>query len=43
MKVRPIHYEDFVQSLTQIRPSVAMEKIRYLEEWSKIYGIGPTP
>ena len=39
-QVRPIQYDDFLQSLTQIRPSVVMDTVKNLEEWNQLYGIG---
>ncbi|XP_065919773.1 spastin-like [Dysidea avara] len=37
-QVRPISYEDFIQSMKTIRPSVSPDTLSTLQTWSKQYG-----
>lgn len=37
-QIRPIEYEDFVASLTTIRPSVSKASLEVYENWAKEFG-----
>jgi SpoVK/Ycf46/Vps4 family AAA+-type ATPase len=37
-QIRPIEYEDFVASLTTIRPSVSKASLEAYENWAKEFG-----
>ncbi|KAG0202037.1 hypothetical protein BGX28_005320 [Mortierella sp. GBA30] len=39
-QVRPIQYQDFVQALHTIRPSVGPQSLHAFEEWNREYGAG---
>ncbi|KAF9129669.1 hypothetical protein BGX30_013854 [Mortierella sp. GBA39] len=39
-QVRPIQYQDFVQALQTIRPSVSPQSLMAFEEWNREYGAG---
>ncbi|KAG9319343.1 hypothetical protein KVV02_008822 [Mortierella alpina] len=39
-QVRPIQYQDFVQALNSIRPSVGPQSLHAFEEWNREYGAG---
>ncbi|CAO3570088.1 unnamed protein product [Mortierella alpina] len=39
-QVRPIQYQDFVQALSSIRPSVGPQSLHAFEEWNREYGAG---
>ncbi|KAF8944315.1 hypothetical protein BGZ47_004393 [Haplosporangium gracile] len=39
-QVRPIQYQDFVQALQTIRPSVSPQSLLAFEEWNREYGAG---
>ncbi|KAF9194353.1 hypothetical protein BGZ51_000103 [Haplosporangium sp. Z 767] len=39
-QVRPIQYQDFVQALHTIRPSVSPQSLLAFEEWNREYGAG---
>ncbi|KAF9098666.1 hypothetical protein BGX29_007494 [Mortierella sp. GBA35] len=39
-QVRPIQYQDFVQALQTIRPSVSPQSLLAFEEWNRDYGAG---
>ena len=40
LKVRPVRYEDFVEALEVVRPSVSFQDLKVYEEWNKLYGCG---
>jgi SpoVK/Ycf46/Vps4 family AAA+-type ATPase len=37
-KVRPICYDDFQRSLSQVKPSVSQASLVAFEQWNKEYG-----
>ncbi|KAG0042304.1 hypothetical protein BGZ83_000612 [Gryganskiella cystojenkinii] len=39
-QVRPIQFQDFVQALQTIRPSVSPQSLSAFEEWNREYGAG---
>ncbi|KAI8360543.1 P-loop containing nucleoside triphosphate hydrolase protein [Mortierella sp. GBAus27b] len=39
-QVRPIQYQDFLQALRTIRPSVSPQSLSAFEEWNREYGAG---
>ncbi|KAG0279240.1 hypothetical protein BGZ96_002015 [Linnemannia gamsii] len=39
-QVRPIQYQDFVQAIQTIRPSVSPQSLMAFEEWNREYGAG---
>ncbi|KAF9926443.1 hypothetical protein FBU30_003976 [Linnemannia zychae] len=39
-QVRPIQYQDFVQALQTIRPSVSPQSLMAFEDWNREYGAG---
>ncbi|KAI1309957.1 hypothetical protein EDD11_003972 [Mortierella claussenii] len=39
-QVRPIQYQDFIQALHTIRPSVSPQSLLAFEEWNRDYGAG---
>ncbi|KAK3824511.1 MAG: P-loop containing nucleoside triphosphate hydrolase protein [Linnemannia gamsii] len=39
-QVRPIQYQDFVQAIQTIRPSVSPQSLLAFEEWNREYGAG---
>ena len=40
LKVRPVKYEDFMEALKVVRPSVSFKDLKVYEEWNKLYGCG---
>jgi len=40
LKVRPVRYEDFVEALEVVRPSVSSKDLQVYEDWNKLYGCG---
>ncbi|XP_065919109.1 fidgetin-like protein 1 isoform X2 [Dysidea avara] len=39
-QVRPVVYQDFIEALSVIRPSVSVKDLEVYEEWNKLYGCG---
>jgi hypothetical protein len=37
-QIRPIQFQDFEASLTNIRPSVSKQGLKEFEEWAKEFG-----
>ena len=40
LKVRTVRYEDFVEALQVVHPSVSFRDLKVYEEWNKLYGCG---
>jgi SpoVK/Ycf46/Vps4 family AAA+-type ATPase len=37
-EIRPMEYEDFIASLSTIRPSVSKQGLKQFEDWAREFG-----